>query len=106
MTPAQIKDLLEEAGLVSYGEDTGFYNIPAPAFLSRIDRLAELIVKECVSLRTELTQFDSTDPYGDGYENGLKDMAELMVIMMQTVMPWFVVREILKSLPEHFGVKE
>jgi hypothetical protein len=45
-----------------------------------------LIVRECASLRTELTQFDSTDPYGDGYENGLKDMAELMV--------------------EHFGVEE
>jgi hypothetical protein len=44
----RIKDLLEEAGLVSYGEDTGFYNIPAPAFLSRIDRLAELIVRECL----------------------------------------------------------
>jgi hypothetical protein len=43
----RIKDLLEEAGFVSYGEDTGFYNIPAPAFLSRIDRFAELIVKEC-----------------------------------------------------------
>jgi hypothetical protein len=43
----RIKDLLEEAGLVSYGEDTGFYNIPAPAFLSRIDRLAELIIREC-----------------------------------------------------------
>ena len=49
-------------------------------------KFAELIVRECVSLRTELTQFDSTDPYGDGYENGLKDMAELMV--------------------EHFGVEE
>lgn len=46
----RIKDLLEEAGFVSYGEDTGFYNIPAPAFLSRIDRLAELIVKECVGI--------------------------------------------------------
>jgi hypothetical protein len=43
----RIKDLLEEAGFVSYGEDTGFYNIPAPAFLSRIDRFAELIVREC-----------------------------------------------------------
>jgi hypothetical protein len=43
----RIKDLLEEAGFVSYGEDTGFYTIPAPAFLSRIDRLAELIIKEC-----------------------------------------------------------
>jgi hypothetical protein len=46
----RIKDLLEEAGFVSYGEDTGFYNIPAPAFLSRIDRLAELIVKECAGI--------------------------------------------------------
>jgi len=44
----RIKDLLEEAGFVSYGEDTGFYNIPAPAFLSRIDRLAELIIKDCI----------------------------------------------------------
>ena len=43
----RIKDLLEEAGFVSYGEDTGFYNIPAPAFLSRIDRFAEMIVREC-----------------------------------------------------------
>jgi hypothetical protein len=44
----RIKDLLEEAGFVSYGEDTGFYNIPAPAFLSRIDRFAKLIVEECL----------------------------------------------------------
>ena len=48
----RIKELAEQAGFVSYGEDTGFYNIPAPAFLSRIDRFAELIVRECMSINT------------------------------------------------------
>jgi hypothetical protein len=62
----RIKDLLEEAGLVSYGEDTGFYNIPAPAFLSRIDRLAELIVKECVKLQYKNVVVGGVSDYNRG----------------------------------------
>jgi hypothetical protein len=42
------------------------------------EKFAELIVRECISVRTELTQFDGTTEYGDGYENGLKDMAEVI----------------------------
>jgi hypothetical protein len=78
----RIKDLLEEAGLVSYGEDTGFYNIPAPAFLSRIDRLAELIVKECVKLQYKNVVVGGVSDYN----RGRRELAE----------------EILK----HFGVEE
>jgi hypothetical protein len=62
----RIKDLLEEAGLVSYGEDTGFYNIPAPAFLRRIDRLAELIVKECVKLQYKNVVVGGVSDYNRG----------------------------------------
>jgi leucyl aminopeptidase (aminopeptidase T) len=78
----RIKDLLEEAGLVSYGEDMGFYNIPAPAFLSRIDRLAELIVKECVKLQYKNVVVGGVSDYN----RGRRELAE----------------EILK----HFGVEE
>ncbi len=49
-------------------------------------KFAELIVRECVSLRTELSQFDGSTAYGDGYENGLKDLAE--------------------TIKEHFGVDQ
>lgn len=51
-----------------------------------LEKFAELIIKECIQFRTVLTQFDGTTPYGDGYENGLRDMAEVIA--------------------EHFGVEE
>lgn len=50
------------------------------------EKFAELIIRECVSLRTELSQFDNSTAYGDGYENGLKDLAE--------------------SIIEHFGIEK
>jgi hypothetical protein len=50
------------------------------------EKFAELIVRECISFRDDLTQFDGTEPFGDGYEQGLKDMAD--------------------SIKEHFGVEE
>lgn len=49
------------------------------------EKFAELIVKECIQIKDELSQFDGTTPFGDGYEEGLKDMAE--------------------SIKEHFGVE-
>jgi hypothetical protein len=64
----RIKDLLEEAGFVSYGEDTGFYNIPAPAFLSRIDRFAELIVKECIKINKEELSFNAFERLVNKYQ--------------------------------------
>lgn len=45
---------------------------------SAMEKFAELIIKECIQFKTELTQFDGTTPYGDGYENGLRDMAEVI----------------------------
>ena len=46
----RIKELVLEAGFVHYGEDQGFYNIPVPAFNSRMERFAESIVRECARL--------------------------------------------------------
>jgi hypothetical protein len=46
----RMKKLVLEAGFIHYGEDTGFYNIPVPAFNSRMEKFAELIVFECVKL--------------------------------------------------------
>jgi len=47
MNNQRLKSLIEEVGFVGYGEDAGFYNVPVPAFLSRMDRFAELIIQEC-----------------------------------------------------------
>jgi len=46
----RIKELMLEVGLVSYGEESGFYNIPVPAFNNRMERFADLIVRECADL--------------------------------------------------------
>ena len=43
----RIRELMLEVGFVGYGEDLGSYNIPVPAFNSRMERFAELIVREC-----------------------------------------------------------
>ena len=52
----------------------------------QLNKFAELIVRECTSLRTELSQFDGSTAYGDGYESGLEDLAE--------------------TIKEHFGVNQ
>jgi len=44
----RIRELVLEAGFVHYGEDQGFYNIPVPAFNGRMEKFAELIVRECI----------------------------------------------------------
>ena len=83
----RIKDLLEEAGFVSYGEDTGFYNIPAPAFLSRIDRLAELIVQDCaIYCEGHILPKGMAEENGLNYNDGVTDCAI--------------------GLKHHFGVEE
>ena len=43
----KIKELMLQVGFAGYGEESGFYNIPVPAFDSRMERFAELIVREC-----------------------------------------------------------
>ena len=45
----RIKALIKDVGLCGYGEEEGAYIIPTPAFESRIERFAELIIKDCVS---------------------------------------------------------
>ena len=56
-----------------------YIGFPDSIYNDKVDeKFAELIVRECIQLRTELSQFDNTTAFGDGYENGLKDMAELM----------------------------
>lgn len=45
--------LMDDAGLCAYGEDTGSYNVPVPAMLSRIGRIVEAAMQlgrdECIS---------------------------------------------------------
>lgn len=53
---------------------------------AELKQFVELIVKECASFKKELSQFDGSTPYGDGYEQGLKDMTATFM--------------------EHFGVEE
>ena len=50
------------------------------------EKFAELIIRECAAFKEELSQFDSSTAYGDGYEQGLKDVTETFL--------------------EHFGVEE
>ena len=42
--------MIREVGFVGYGEDLGNYSIPVPAFKSRMERFAELIVNECAGV--------------------------------------------------------
>ena len=44
----RIRELMLEVGFVGYGEDLGSYNIPVPAFNSRMEKFTELIVRECI----------------------------------------------------------
>jgi hypothetical protein len=44
----KIRQLMLQVGFAGYGEESGFYNIPVPAFDSRMERFAELIVRECI----------------------------------------------------------
>ena len=46
----KIKELMLQVGFAGYGEESGFYNIPVPAFDSRMERFAELIVRECAGV--------------------------------------------------------
>ena len=46
----RIRELMLEVGFVGYGEDLGSYNIPVPAFNSRMEKFAELIVAECMEV--------------------------------------------------------
>ena len=46
----RIRELMLEVGFVGYGEDLGSYNIPVPAFNSRMEKFAELIVRECAEV--------------------------------------------------------
>ena len=57
----RIRELMLEVGFVGYGEDLGSYNIPVPAFNSRMEKFAELIVAECM----EVFSKDLPEP-GDG----------------------------------------
>ena len=45
----RIRELMLEVGFVGYGEDLGSYNIPVPAFNSRMEKFAESIILECVA---------------------------------------------------------
>lgn len=79
----RIRELAEQAGgSPNYKAFRGHFLPPPPDYIDPatvdLEKFAELIVRECISVRTELTQFDGTTKYGDGYENGLKDMAKVI----------------------------
>jgi len=60
MNNQRLKALIEEVGFVGYGEDAGFYNVPVPAFISRMDRFAELIVRECIDCAEWVGRMNTT----------------------------------------------
>lgn len=41
-----------------------------------LEKFAKLIVSEMGDIKNELSQFDATEAFGDGYECGLKDLLE------------------------------
>ena len=51
-----------EVGFAGYGEESGFYNIPVPAFNNRIEKFAELIVKECCRVVRDIP-IDELEPH-------------------------------------------
>ena len=74
MNNQRLKALVEEVGFVGYGEDTGFYKVPIPAFLNRMDRFAELIVQECARVAVA-TPCPITDEVSLQYQGHTWDMA-------------------------------
>ena len=84
----RIKALIKDVGLCWYGEESGAYIIPTLAFESRIDRLAELIIQECVTCCEVVAQaaidirwkeFDTEfrEEAGFNYWHGREDAAAL-----------------------------
>lgn len=65
----RIKELMAQAGFDPAA-------IERMGVMPQSEKFAELIIKECASFREELSQFDSSTAYGDGYEQGLNDLTE------------------------------
>lgn len=78
-----------EVGFVGYGEDLGSYNIPVPAFNSRMEKFAELIIRECANRLRE------TDYELMFVEDGMCDpsISDAMLVAAS-------------DIEEHFGVEE
>jgi len=84
----RIKALIKDVGLCGHGEESGAYIIPTPAFESRIERFAELIIKGCVECcvlvaqaaidtRGKEVDTDFRDEAGFNYWHGREDAASL-----------------------------
>jgi len=83
----KIYEFATQAGLITFESIHDSMAVtPSIESVAKARKFAELIVRECASFRTELSQFDGSTAYGHGYENGLKDLAE--------------------TIKEHFGVEE
>ena len=85
----RIKELAEQAGaFIIEPEHAKIGEVSEVSFnkYSDLEKFAELIIRECAAFKEELSQFDSSTAYGDGYEQGLKDVTETFL--------------------EHFGVEE
>ena len=64
MNNQRLKSLLEKVGFIGYGEDAGFYNVPVPAFLNRMDRFTELIIQECCDQVREIDAMEIRKHFG------------------------------------------
>jgi hypothetical protein len=79
----RIKALIKDVGLCGYGEESGAYMIPTPAFESRIERLAELIIEDCVACCAVVAQAAINARDSDNYWNGREDAARLCKVAIQ-----------------------
>jgi hypothetical protein len=90
MNNQRLKSLLEKVGFVGYGEDAGFYNVPVPALLNRMDRFAELIIQECARVAVA-TPCPITDEISKQSQGHTWDMA--CVEAARAIKQHFIVNE-------------
>lgn len=72
----RIKELAHEAGLPTYNPE----GIP-----TKLEKFAELIVRECLSVGEDVANADGTGPWFEGYRSG--------------------VEEVNRRIKQHFGVE-
>lgn len=72
-----LNKIARQSGFVDINEDGYFqYTVYGTTMNTALENFARLLTEELENQRKNLSQFDRTTPFGDGYERGLNDMAE------------------------------